>query len=124
LCAALVVILALLQSLIGAAIKFGPGKGVAGVPVGDSHDSLPFRMERSHLNMVENIGTFTLALGLAMLVKVDPTWVNWLAVIFLVARIAHWLVYAAGVSAIRTLFFAIGIFSTLTLAVKTVFTII
>ena len=100
------------------------GKGIAGVPVGDSHDSLPFRMERAHLNMVENIGTFTLTLGLAILVGVNPSWVNWIAIIFLIARTAHGIVYAVGLAPIRTMCFAIGIVSTLILAVRTVFTLI
>jgi uncharacterized MAPEG superfamily protein len=101
-CAALVLILAMLESIVGAGIKFGPGKGVAGIPVGDSHDSLPFRMERAHLNIVENIGLFTLALGLAIPVGVDPSWVNWIAILFLVSRTGHWIMYAAGISPLRT----------------------
>ncbi len=118
-CATLVVILAVVQSLVGAAFKFGPGKGVAGVPVGDSPGSLPFRLERSHLNTVENIGTFGLILILAILVGVPGSWVNGVALVFLVARGAHFLCYALGLAPVRTLCFAIGIFATLALAIKT-----
>ena len=120
----LVVILALLQSFAGTFVKFAIGKGIAGVPVGDSHNSFPFRMERAHQNMVENLTMFALTSGVAIAVGVDPTWVNWVATIFLVARTGHWLCYALGIASLRTLCFAVGFFSTLALAIRTLLTVI
>jgi len=95
-------LLAAIQLFISSAFKFGPGNGVAGIALDGGHDSLPFRMERSHQNTVENLGLFTLTLVLAMIIGVAAAWVNWIALVFLIARAGHWLMYILNLQSIRT----------------------
>lgn len=58
-----------------------------GLPVRDYSDPA-YRRSRAHLNAVENAGPFVAATAAAILAGAAPFWVNLLALLFLVARIA------------------------------------
>ncbi len=86
-----------------------------GVPwaFGNREDSLEVpgwtgRAERAHRNMVENIGPFAVLVIAAHLSGAANETTALGATIFFWARIAHALVYTAGISVVRTIVFFVG----------------
>ena len=63
------------------------GRSDSGHPVRDYGDPA-YRRSRAHLNAVENAGPYVAATVAAVLAGAPPFWVNLLAALFLVARIA------------------------------------
>lgn len=86
----------LLINPLTAVAKMNKGHAAGGSPAEDYGDKL-YRFNRAYLNLTENMGFFVAATAAAILAGADATWVNWLAAIFFVARIAHFVVHYAGV---------------------------
>ncbi|MFQ5348300.1 MAG: MAPEG family protein [Rhodothalassiaceae bacterium] len=66
------------------------------------------RAKRAHMNLVENIGPFAVAVLIAHALGVSDPAVGTAAVVFFWARVAHWLVYTLGIPVVRTLAFAVA----------------
>jgi uncharacterized MAPEG superfamily protein len=56
-----------------------------------------FRTLRTYQNSTETVAVFAFSLLLAMIVGANSSWINWLAVFYVIARSLHWLFYYAGV---------------------------
>ena len=67
------------------------------------------RARRAHANLVENLAPFAVLVIVAQITgKADATTANG-AAIFFWARIAHALVYTAGIAYVRTIAFIVGV---------------
>lgn len=98
----------------------GPLSALAKLPKGlaagsepqQDYDDRAYRMHRAYANLTEVMGFFTAATVAAILAGASPTWVNWLASIFLVARLAHSIVHVTGIGPMnfgpRTIVFSIA----------------
>lgn len=87
----------------------------SGLPVRDYSDPA-YRRSRAHMNAVENAGPFVAATVAAILVGAAPFWVNLLAVLFLVTRIAMAVVHIVTENQpMRSLCFVAGLLCTLSL---------
>jgi uncharacterized MAPEG superfamily protein len=76
------------------------------------------RAQRAHLNLLENLPLFTiLVLVLHVLGRNDATTAlaSW---VFLVARVAHAIIYMAGVTLVRTLVFSVSLAAEVILAFR------
>jgi uncharacterized MAPEG superfamily protein len=104
---AVVVVLFIVQILVADLARVR-GKIVPGIPVKASHDNFIFRADRAHANTIENLGAFTLATILAILVAAEPAWVNALALTFTGARAVHMICYYLDARAPRSVAFIIG----------------
>ena len=119
-----VLILIMVQSVVATIFRNAVEKYQAGEALPANHASITFRMVRSFENSLENVVIFAPVIAAAIAVSVSPTWIWWVAFLFLIGRIGHWVMYALNIPALRTAFFATGFFATLALAVKTALTLI
>ncbi|UWQ17811.1 MAPEG family protein [Jannaschia sp. M317] len=93
-----------------------PDRAPCGKPVRDYSNPV-YRRERAFANAIESSGPFVAATVAAMLVGASPFWVNLLASVFVVARIAMAVVHVRTENqTMRSAFFAIGLFMTAGLA--------
>ncbi|MDJ0626939.1 MAG: MAPEG family protein [Rhodobacter sp.] len=101
----------LLVNPFTALAKMNKGQ-VAGATPSEDYGDRTYRFNRAYLNLTEIMGFFVAATLAAILAGADPSWVNWLASIFFVARIAHFFVHYAGIGPMnfgpRTLIFVVG----------------
>ena len=101
----------LLVNPFTAVAKMNRGHAAGGTPAEDYGDKT-YRFNRAYLNLTEIMGFFVAATVAAILAGANPTWVNWLAAIFFVARLAHFGVHYAGVGPMnfgpRTCMFVVG----------------
>ena len=101
----------LLVNPFTAVAKMNKGQAAGGTPAEDYGDRT-YRFNRAYLNLTEIMGFFVAATVAAILAGADPSWVNWLAAIFFVARVAHFLVHFAGIGPMnfgpRTVIFVVG----------------
>jgi uncharacterized MAPEG superfamily protein len=74
------------------------------------------RARRAHLNAIENLAVFAPLVLVAAIVQVSTAATILSAQIYVVARIAHYVIYAAGVPVIRTVAFFVGACATLVIA--------
>lgn len=117
-------IIVIVQSFVAAFFRNAVEKHEAGAVIPADHGSATYRMVRSFENSLENIALFLPVLLLAIAAAVSPVWVWWVAVLFTIGRIGHWAMYALNIPPLRTVFFAVGFFATLALAVKTTMALI
>ena len=107
----LTVILGLLISPFTALSKMNKGHAAGGTPVADYGDRT-YRFDRAYLNLAENMGFFAAATVAAILAGVSPGWVNWLAAVFFVSRVLHFIVHYMGIGPMnfgpRTIVFVAG----------------
>lgn len=89
-------IFGLLLGPLSAVAKMNKGL-ISGATPGEDYKDRAYRFNRAYLNLTENMGFFVAATLAAILAGADPTWVNWLASIFFVARILHFLVHFSGI---------------------------
>jgi uncharacterized MAPEG superfamily protein len=75
------------------------------------------RARRAHANAVENLILFAPLLLLATSIGADAALVALAARIYLIARLFHYVVYAAGLPVVRTLAFVVGWAATVALGV-------
>jgi len=101
----------LLLNPFTAVAKMNRGQTAGGTPAEDYSDRT-YRFNRAYLNLTEIMGFFVAATMAAILAGANPSWVNWLASIFFVARLAHFFVHFAGFGPMnrgpRTFIFVIG----------------
>ncbi len=117
---ALLCVIVLLQSFMTAPLAFVSEEQVPGMPLKHDHSKLSFRALRTYGNSAENLPAFGFSLVAAIAFGALPALVNWLAVIYLVFRLAFWAAYYSGVGKIaggpRTIFYVGGLLANLVLA--------
>lgn len=117
-------ILGLLISPIAAARKSGEGVTAGSMPAAD-YGNLTYRINRAYLNAAEMAGFFALVTIAAILAGASPFWVNWLASIFLISRLAVAFVHIRGIGAQnmgpRTMLFVLGWACCVVLALLAIF---
>lgn len=91
----LTVVLGLLIAPFTALAKMSRGQSPGGTPAEDYSDRT-YRFNRAYLNLTENMGFFAAATAAAILAGANPTSVNWLAALFLVSRVLHFIVHFTG----------------------------
>lgn len=101
-------LLFLLQLLIVDVVAI-KAKHTPGYAIKDDHNSLLFRSHRALANSNESIGILILLIAFAVLSSVNPTWLNGLAVLYLVARFAHMLFYYLDLKALRSTAFGFSL---------------
>jgi len=74
------------------------------------------RARRAHMNAIENLAVFAPLVLVAAIVEVSTKATVLSAQIYVAARLAHFLIYTAGVPIVRTLAFLIGACATLVIA--------
>lgn len=90
-------LIVLLQSFLGAYFAFVKEPGLPGVPLQGDHSKLGFRAVRTYQNSVENLPAFAVAVIVGALVGASVFWVNLLAILHVVMRVAFWAVYYSGI---------------------------
>lgn len=84
-----------------------------------------YRWSRAHLNLTEMMGLFAAAAMAAILAGANPFWVNLLACVFFLGRIAVAIVHISGVgkpdAGPRTMVFTIGWLASIALAILAIF---
>ncbi|MEW9623372.1 MAPEG family protein [Rhodanobacter geophilus] len=75
------------------------------------------RARRAHANAVENLAVFAPLVIVAALLGVSTPATVVASKLYLGARLAHYVVYAAGIPVVRTLAFVVGLGATLAIAV-------
>jgi len=117
----------LILSPLSALGKLNKGM-VSGVTPGEDYGDQAYRFNRAYLNLTENMGFFVAATVAAILAGASPTWVNWLASIFLVARILHFVVHYGGIGPMnfgpRTIVYTIGWGCSILLAILAIFAVL
>tara|TARA_R110002049_G_scaffold23545_2_gene83278 strand:+ start:92097 stop:92513 length:417 start_codon:yes stop_codon:yes gene_type:complete len=93
---ALFAIVALLLGPISAARKSADGVAAGDLPPAD-YASASYRLSRAYLNAMEMCGMFTAVTVAAILAGASPFWVNLLAALFLISRIAVAFVHIKGI---------------------------
>lgn len=110
----------LVQNFATAPLAFLGEEQVPGMPIQFDHSKLSFRALRTYSNSAETLPAFGWALLLAIMSGAPSTLVNALAGGYLVARVAFWVIYYAGVGkpagGPRTMAFVAGLLCNLALA--------
>ena len=71
------------------------------------------RAKRAHANAIENLVVFAPLTLVASMVHVSAPLLAWTTMLYLLARVAHYIIYAAGIPVVRTLLFFTGWIATL-----------
>ncbi len=104
-------LLVLILNLISVLPKAGLGLAPGETPKADYADKV-YRTERSYVNSVESLAIMVAVVGAAILAGASPFWVNLLASIALLSRIAMVFVHIKGigkpVQGPRTILFVVG----------------
>lgn len=74
------------------------------------------RAQRAHANAIENLAVFAPLVLVAAAIGVSTAATVFAAKLYLLARIVHYCVYAAGIPVVRTLAFVTGVAATLVFA--------
>lgn len=123
----LTVIFGLLVSPFTALAKMSSGHAAGGTPAEDYGDRT-YRFNRAYLNLTENMGFFAAATAAAILAGANATSVNWMASIFFVSRLLHFVVHFAGIGPMnfgpRTIVFVVGWLCNLGLALIAVMAVL
>jgi uncharacterized MAPEG superfamily protein len=94
------------------------------MPIQFDHSRLSFRVLRTYSNSVETLPAFGFALFVAIVAGVQPVWLNWLSVAYLLFRVVFWVFYYTGVGKVaggpRTIAFVGGLLSNIAIAVLTI----
>jgi uncharacterized MAPEG superfamily protein len=90
-----------------------------GTPGPDYPTDAPWadRARRAHLNAIENLAVFAPLVLVAAIVEFSTPVTVLSARIYLVARLAHYVIYVAGIPVIRTIAFLAGACATLAIAI-------
>lgn len=76
------------------------------------------RCDRAYSNLKDYFPAFVVAiLVLGLMNKFDQT-TKWASIVYVVCRLGHYIVYGAGITRLRPLFFFAGLFSNLYLLIK------
>lgn len=124
---AAVCLLTLIQSLLTAA-AFADGTQTPGVPLSGDHNVFSFRVVRAYANATENLPAFGFALFVAILAGANPTLVNWLAILYVVFRVAFSAVYYAGIGVAaggpRTMLYVGGLATNVVLTITAIYALV
>lgn len=92
------VIMAVLAQVLNAmtGIKKGNNKMTPGATYQPDFTNPGYRLDRAHMNGVENLGIVTAAIVGAMLAGASPFWVNILASVILLTRLVYTFFYVRG----------------------------
>jgi uncharacterized MAPEG superfamily protein len=74
------------------------------------------RARRAHLNAIENLAVFAPLVLVAAIVEVSTRATVLSAQIYVVARLAHYVIYTAGIPVVRTIAFLVGAIATVVIA--------
>lgn len=111
----------LAQAFLTAPLAFIKQEQVPGGPLRGDPTMFSFRVIRTYANSVETLPAFGFALLLAIVSGMSSALVNVTALTFLVARLAFWVIYYAGVGkqagGPRTLCFVVCLVGNLVLAI-------
>ena len=91
-----IVVVQLLSAWTGGA-KAGAGITPGGVPQPEDYGNKTYRIHRAYENSVANLGVLTSAVVIAMVAGAAPFWVNLLASVAVVARLAMVVVHIQGI---------------------------
>lgn len=75
------------------------------------------RARRAHLNAIDNLAVFAPLVLVGAIIGVSTKATVLSAQIYVVARLAHYVIYAAGIPVIRTLAFLLGACATLVIGI-------
>ena len=75
------------------------------------------RARRAHLNAIENLAVFAPLVLVGAIIGVSTRTTVLSAEIYVAARLAHYVIYAAGIPVVRTLAFLIGACATLAIGI-------
>lgn len=118
----------LVQSFLAGVLGLGKGEETPGMPLKGDHTKLSFRTIRTYANSVENFSVFSASVLLAILAGVGAAFVNWLAIIHVVLRLAYWAVYYNGVGkvggGIRTFTYVLGLLANVILTAMAIYTLL
>jgi uncharacterized MAPEG superfamily protein len=74
------------------------------------------RARRAHVNAIENLAVFAPLVLIAAIAGVSTPVTQASAHVYVIARLAHYVIYAAGIPLLRTLAFLLGACATLVIA--------
>ncbi len=104
-------LIVLMLAPFSALAKQGKGLAPGATPEQDYADRA-YRLNRAYLNGTETLPAFLAVVVAAILLGASPVWVNWLASIALLARMAMLVVHIRGIgkphSGIRTVLYVLG----------------
>lgn len=124
-CLIILVLVVSIQSFISIYINLLKNEGTPGKIVEGNHEAPHWRLYRVHQNSVENFGPFAATVIAGVLVGASAGWINTLAVVYLIARLVHWFVYAQGIGSLamgpRTISFVAGFLSNVLMALVVLF---
>lgn len=87
---------------------FGPAISDTGAETGDGQSLWARRAMRAHMNAVENMAIMAPAVLIAHVAGISSSVTQGAVVVYFWARLAHYLVYTAGIPVVRTLTFAVA----------------
>jgi uncharacterized MAPEG superfamily protein len=74
------------------------------------------RARRAHLNAIENLAVFAPLVLVAAIIEISTRVTVLSAQIYVAARLAHYIIYVAGIPVVRTIAFLAGAFATIAIA--------
>ena len=77
----------------------------------------PDRARRAHVNAIENLAVFAPLVLVGAIIEVSTKATTLSAQIYVAARLAHYIIYAAGIPVVRTLAFLVGAGATLVIVI-------
>jgi uncharacterized MAPEG superfamily protein len=91
-----------------------------GVPGPDYPTDAPLadRARRAHINAIENLAVFAPLVLVSAMIELSTRVTVLSAQIYVVARLAHYIIYVAGIPVLRTVAFLAGACATLTIAME------
>lgn len=115
----------LIQNFLTAPLAYIKNEQTPGLPLRGDHTLLSVRAVRTYENSAESLPAFGLVLLLAILIGVNTTLVNWLAIIHVGFRLAFWAVYYSGIGKVaggpRTFCFVGGLVANIVLAIAAIY---
>jgi uncharacterized MAPEG superfamily protein len=91
-----------------------------GIPGPDYPTDAPWadRARRAHLNAIENLAVFAPLVLVGAIIELSTRVTTLSAQIYVVARLAHYIIYVAGIPVLRTVAFLAGACATLAIAME------
>jgi len=128
LCLMVLVLAVSAQSFISTFVNLLKREGTPGKIVEGDHDQSHWRIYRCHQNSVENFGPFAATVLAAILSGASAGWINVLAIVHVIARLAHWFVYSQGIGPLamgpRTISYVVGFVANVVMALVVLFAVL
>lgn len=117
---AVLAMVVLIQNFLTAPLAYAREEQVPGLPLRHDHSKLSFRAVRTYQNSAESFPAFIAATLVAVAGGAPPWVINGAAAIYLIARLAFWAIYYAGVGRVaggpRTLAFVLCLLANIVIA--------